>query len=138
MQHFTDKHIGAWLAAFSSVGMMLGLGAILGIVPVKYVWGGRVTEHGQMIRYELVTLVANLFIIWIIAVRVRWLQQRVSARVMRSMLGSVAAVMLLNTLGNLLAHTTFEKTLAIPTGISALGFWTLYRRLPKDKQPGKV
>jgi hypothetical protein len=37
--------------------------------------------------------------------------------------------MLLNTIGNIFAQTSFEKIMAIPTAISTIGFYILAHRI---------
>lgn len=132
MSHkISDKTIGVILAIFSSFGLVLGLLAVTGIISTKYVWGGKVTEHSQLIKYELVTLVINLFILWVIAMRVGFMKNRLNTKVLRAVLIVLMLIMLLNTIGNLFAQTMFEKMLAIPTLISAIGFYTLAARRSK-------
>lgn len=128
MNALSDKAVGMGLSVISCTGLAMGLLAVLSIIPSKYVWGGRVTDHGQLIALELVTLVTNCLIIWVIGMRTGLFRSRVSVRVLRAVLTVLTVIMLLNTFGNLAAKTVVEKIMAIPTLVSALGFMLLLRR----------
>ena len=128
MHKLNDKTIGVILAIFSSFGLVFGFLAVVGVVSSKYVWGGRVTDRNQLVMFELATLVVNCLILWVIAMRVGFLKARLSAKFIRYILIFLMLVMILNTLGNIAAQTTVEKLFAIPTLISAIGFYILASR----------
>ena len=114
---------------FSSFGLVLGFLVILGLISNKYVWGGRVTENSQLILLECTTFIVNGLILWFIAMRVGFMQQRVSTRRLPLRLFPLSIIMLLNTIGNIFAQTSFEKIMAIPTAISTIGFYILAHRI---------
>ena len=132
MSMLSDKAVGISLSIISCTGLAMGLLAVLSVIPSKYVWGGRVTDYGQLIALELVTLIINCIIIWVIGMRTGLFRSRVSTHVLRVVLTVLMVIMLLNTLGNLAAKTVVEKTMAIPTFVSALGFMLLLRRAPNS------
>lgn len=114
---------------FSSFGLVLGFLVILGLISNKYVWGGRVTENSQLILLECTTFIVNGLILWFIAMRVGFMQQRISTKRLHLIFITLSIIMLLNTIGNIFAQTSFEKIMAIPTAISTIGFYILAHRI---------
>ena len=114
---------------FSFFGLVLGFLVIVGLISNEYVWGGRVTETSQLILLELTTFIVNGLILWVIAMRVSFMQQRISTKRLHIILITLSIIMLLNTIGNIFAQTSFEKIMAIPTAISTIGFYILAHRI---------
>ena len=133
MKKINDKLIGSVLMFCSSFGLILGFLVIIGIVPKNYVWGGRITENSQLLLLEATTFIVNALIIWVIAMRVGYVKQRINSKIITIILFILMTLMALNTVGNIFARTTFEKLMAIPTLISTIGFYILaHRTNPKD------
>jgi hypothetical protein len=128
MNSISSKTIGGVLIAFSSVGFFLGIAAITGMVDKKYVWGGRLTTTSQLLVFEASTLAVNLFIVWLIGMRVGYWKSVLSVKTIKIIFIVLSVLMTLNTLGNLAAKTAFEKTMAVPTLVSAIGFVVLAKR----------
>jgi len=128
MKTISDKALGVILMIFSSFGLILGLLAIFDIVSSKYVWGGRATDHSQLIVLETVTFIVNGLILWLIAMRVNFAKQIIKTKTLIVLLILLSIMMTLNTVGNIFAKTTVEKFMAIPTLIGAIGFYVLARR----------
>ena len=129
MKNTSDKTIGIMLMICSSFGLILGFLVIIGIVPKDYVWGGRITENSQLLILESTTFIVNTLILWVIAMRVGFMKQRMKSKNITIILYILMALMALNTVGNIFAQTTFEKLMAIPTLISAIGFYILAHRI---------
>jgi len=128
MKTISDKTLGVVLMIFSSFGLILGLLAIFDIVSSKYVWGGRATDHNQLIILETVTFIVNGLILWLIAMRVNFAKQKISTKTLNILFIILSIMMALNTIGNIFAKTSAEKFMAIPTLIGAIGFYVLARR----------
>jgi hypothetical protein len=126
--------IVAYLVSILSIsGFVIGILALLDIVPLKYVWGGRLTDKSQLIPMEVITLVVNAFIIWVVGMRAGYFQPKFTQSVLRIVMLVLAVIMALNTLGNLVAKTNTEKYFAILTFISTLCFIYLYRVKPQNQ-----
>ena len=103
----------------------LGYHALIlsGVVPYENVWGGRLTSHEQMLRFEAVSVALNLGMVWIVGM-VGGLWKRVlRPRVLTMICYVFAGLFALNTLGNLAATTTFETVVFTPlTLLACIGF----------------
>ncbi len=42
---------------------------ISGVIPYQYVWGGRLESNEQMLRFESISMIINLFIIFIVSIK---------------------------------------------------------------------
>jgi hypothetical protein len=100
--------------------LLLHLGIIIGILvfdyaPVHYLWGGRLSSAEELMQFEILAVciqLVQLLIVFIAADRLRVPRLKIIAR---WLLWPMALMFLLNTVGNLLAHTAFEKGLSILT-----------------------
>jgi hypothetical protein len=111
----------------STIGFVIGILSLLSVVPLNYVWGGRLTTKSQLIPMEAITLLVNAFIIWAIGMRAGYFSAKLKQSTLRIVMLLLGFVMTLNTLGNLVAKTNTEKFLAIPTLIGAVCFFYLFR-----------
>jgi hypothetical protein len=122
----------AFLASVISLtGLIIGMLALINVVPITYVWGGRLTDRNELIIMEMLTFGVNLFIIWTVGMRVGYFRQVITTKMLRIIMAFLTATMLANTIGNLVAATTIEKFLAIPTFVGALCFLYLFRINPQ-------
>lgn len=121
------RAIAILASAISMTGLIIGLLAILNIVPIKYVWGGKLTSRNELLAMEAVTFGVNLLIIWTVGMRAGYFPQLIKMKFLRIIMAILAITMIANTLGNIVAATIIEKFLAIPTFVGALCFIYLFR-----------
>lgn len=121
------RGIGYIVSAMSMVGLVVGALAITETIPMRYVWGGRLESRSQLILMEAVTLLVNATIVWFVGMRAGYMRQKISQHKLKIAMLLLSVMMLLNTIGNIAAKTNTEKLFAIPTLLSAIGFWLLYR-----------
>jgi len=88
-----------------------------GIVSYEIVWGGRIENPDQMIVMETISILVNLLMLVIIGLRARFLEWKVSKKVIRIGLWVMVIIFSLNTIGNLLAETMLEKAIFTPLTI---------------------
>jgi hypothetical protein len=84
------------------------------VIPFTIVWGGRLKDLAQMRVFETVSLGINALMLWMIAMRGGYAKLRVPQKVVTIFLWVVAGVFMLNTIGNVLSHDTFEKFFFTP------------------------
>ena len=72
------------------------------------VWGGRLKDADPMRRFETISIVTNLIILAIVAIRGGLLKVRLSHLVL------TIALFLLNTLGNLASTNQWERLIFTP------------------------
>jgi len=87
---------------------------LLGVFPYDMVWGGRLETHAEMVMFERVSLVINLFFLFIALLRANILKLPVSDKLIRAILWFMAGLFLLNTVGNLLSQSLLETLIFTP------------------------
>lgn len=100
---------------------LFNLLVMLGIVPYNIVWGGRLQNTEEMITFELVSIIINLLIIFIVLLK--------AGRVLpsASKLGYVLAWLLpiiyfFGILGNLASTSAIERALFVPVTLLLFTF----------------
>jgi len=97
------------------------------IIPFGIAWGGRLKSAEEMYVFESISIALNLFLIWILSLK----SKNVKSKLIDFTLWIFFVVFSLNTIGNLFAHTNFEKGFSVLTFMFAL---LLLRILTKKKQ----
>ncbi|MGZ5243047.1 MAG: hypothetical protein ACXWDO_07500 [Bacteroidia bacterium] len=127
--------ISAKFAAYSvfillSVFVVFHFFVVAGVVPQDIVWGGRISSREELIRMETISILVNLIMISIAAVRARILKFRINSTILRVAFWLMFVLFSLNTLGNLLSLNDFEKYAFTPVTL-LLAIFSL--RLAIDK-----
>jgi hypothetical protein len=89
-------------------------------VPTDYLWGGRMETREQLLGFEIISLLIMVFCLFVVLIRserIKWPALKGASKVA---LWIMFVLFTLNTIGNLLAQSTFEKFFAIITAILAL------------------
>jgi hypothetical protein len=81
---------------------------------MKYTWGGEITSSDEFIKLEMVSILASSFCFSLIILRKR-AKSKIWLIISRIGLSLFFFLFLLNTLGNILAASIFEKSLALVT-----------------------
>lgn len=87
---------------------------LLKIIPYKVVWGGRLKSDKDMYRFEIVSLILNVFFLLVVCVRCEFITIAINVNILRIILWIMAALFLLNTIGNLLSKNRYEKIIFTP------------------------
>ncbi|MCP4460582.1 MAG: cupin domain-containing protein [Cytophagales bacterium] len=99
---------------------------ISSVIPYQYVWGGRLESNEQMLRFESISMIINLFIIFIVSIKGGYTRPYLSSKVVHVFLWIFTILFVLNTIGNLLSLNSLEAIIATPiTFILALMFLRL-------------
>ena len=113
--------------AILSVVVLFHLLILIKVIPYENVWGGRLKTDEEMYLFEVISIVLNLALIGIV-----WLKSRGKReKLVNIILWIFFGIFSLNTIGNLLAVTTFEKYFSIVTLLLA---WLLLSLLIKRRQ----
>ena len=99
---------------------------IVKIIPFNIAWGGRLKSDQEMYVFEGISIVINLFLIWVLSLKLK----NVKGKLINIMLWIFLGIFTLNTIGNLFAQTNFEKFFSILTFVFAL---LILRILIKNK-----
>jgi len=87
---------------------------LAGIIPYKIVWGGRLENTTDMIRFEVVSIGINLLMLAIVANKSGYLNWGKSKQWIRIGLWIMVVLFSINTLGNLVAINIWEKIIFTP------------------------
>jgi membrane protease YdiL (CAAX protease family) len=98
------------------------------LIPYDIAWGGRLKNDTEMYIFEAISILINLFLISIVSIKGNYLKLRVNEKVINSILWIFFILFLLNTIGNLLAKTNFEKIFSVLTLILALLIWNILKK----------
>ncbi|UTW62792.1 hypothetical protein KFE98_01145 [bacterium SCSIO 12741] len=118
-----------------AVQIILGLSGLIlifhglilsGVIPFQYVWGGRLENQEQMIAFESISVIINLLMAGVAAIKGGYINPSLPQLGVRILLWLFTGLFFLNTLGNLIAVQSLETWIATP--ITFLLF-VLYLRL---------
>ncbi len=84
------------------------------VIPFQMVWGGRLNSVSEMYTFETVSIALNLVMLAVVFVRSGVMSLAVNPRVIQVLLWVMAALFILNTLGNLLSINEAEKLIFTP------------------------
>lgn len=110
------------------IAILMGI-LLFNDVPIEFLWGGKVNTEAQLLNFEIVSLLTSVIFIILLLIRSKWLNLPKLMGVTRIALWVVFAIFLLNTIGNVLAATFFEKMFAIVSGVLAF----LFLRIAAEK-----
>lgn len=117
------------LILFSAI-VLLHVLALVGLVPMEMLWGGRLESQEQFFVMEGVSVGVNLIAMLFVSLRAGFVGQLQDALFVRVVLWIFCVLFALNTIGNILAYTLFEKAMSLVTLFLAYGFF----RLAKGKK----
>jgi len=104
---------------------------ILKIVPYQFAWGGRLENDMQMYVFETISVLINVLLILSLLIKGNYIKAFVSMKIVHIFLWVFIVLFGLNTIGNILAKTNFEKFFSILTLAFTLLLWIILR---KDKK----
>lgn len=93
------------MAAFNLLHILV----IVGAVPYKYVWGGRLNSHKQAIKKEIFAIIVMLVLMWIVAMHIGMVAAPISLNIVKYLMWGMTGFFVLNTVANLAAKTKLEK-----------------------------
>jgi hypothetical protein len=101
--------------------------------PVDYLWGGRMETSAQLLNFEWLSLLISALFFVVLLIKAGHINIPVLKRVAHMFIWLFFILFLFNTIGNLIATTTFEKFFALVTGLLAF----LLLRVAIEKETGK-
>lgn len=112
------------LVIILSVFLILHICIILNFIPYNLVWGGRLKGDKEMYRFEIVSILINLFFLFIVLVQSHFITIDFPKTIMTILLWGMTALFLLNTFGNAISKNKLEQKLFTPITI-LLTFFSL-------------
>lgn len=102
------------LILFSLIGIFYNILIVIGFIPYEYAWWWRLESYEQMLKFEFVWFLVNLFIIWVVAMKAGFVKQILPSKIIFFILWIFVLMFAWNTLGNLFALSLFEKLVFTP------------------------
>lgn len=128
----TNIYIRLMLILLSFV-TVFHIGIIVKLIPYDIAWGGRLKNDQEMYVFETISILINLLLISVLFIKAGFLKVKVNKKLINAVLWIFFFLFILNTVGNILAKTTFEKMFAVLTLITAVFLWKILRK--KDDEP---
>lgn len=100
---------------------------LLKIVPYEITWGGRLQNDTEMYVFESISIIINSTLGLVLLVKGAYIKPVLSSKIIRSVLWVFLFLFALNTVGNIVAETLFEKFFSILTLGSAVLIWIILR-----------
>ncbi|MEP3209853.1 MAG: hypothetical protein ABJN95_11720 [Maribacter sp.] len=110
------------------VTVLFHLCIIVQLIPYDITWGGRLKTDAEMYVFESLSLLLNIVLGWILLIKGRYTRAVVSIKLVNTILWGFLFLFVLNTIGNLLAETNFEKLFALLTLALAILLWIVLRK----------
>lgn len=104
------------------------LGIIAKLIPYDVAWGGRLKTDNEMYTFEIISVLVNLSLISVLLIKGSYLKFQVNKNAVNIVLWGFFFLFSLNTIGNILANTTFEKLFSVLTLILAILIWNILRK----------
>jgi len=118
------------LLALLSAIMLFHVLVIINVIPYEIIWGGRIRNRRELINLELISIIVNAIMIFVVLIRTRMVGFSIRRRWMRLLFWMMFAFFLLNTLGNLVSLNQVEKFIFTPITLF-LSFCSLRLALAK-------
>ena len=111
------------------VGMvtLFHLSILFKIIPYDITWGGRLQNDTEMYVFESISIAINLVLAVVLLIKGTYVKAILSPKVVNGILWVFFALFALNTVGNFVAETNFEKSFSLLTLGSAVLIWIILR-----------
>ena len=87
---------------------------VVGVIPYALVWGGRLRDQSQMLRFESGALTVTLLLLAAVAVQAGYVKFSPPPKVMTVVFSLMFLLFLANTAGNITSTNELEKRLFTP------------------------
>jgi hypothetical protein len=121
------------LILFSAV-TVFQLMVLVGVIPYHIVWGGRLESRSQMLVFETISIVINLFIISVICMKTGYFRPVLPQGFITVLLWVFVVLFAANTVGNIFSTSPVETMIFTPiTFLSVFLFYRLAIEKPSRK-----
>lgn len=108
---------------------------VLKIVPYEITWGGRLKTDPEMYVFEFISILLNLILGLALLIKGLYIKQIISLKIVAVTLWIFLILFGLNTIGNVLAKTNFEKLFTVLTLSMCILLWIILKE--KNEQASK-
>jgi hypothetical protein len=110
----TERFAINGLSAILTLFVLFHVLILIGIIPYEMVWGGRLKTHAKMVTFETVSLIINLIMLIVVAIKADFLKIHLLPMIIKIVFWAMFALFTVNTIGNILSTNTFEKLVFTP------------------------
>lgn len=103
---------------------------LLKIVPYSLVWGGRLKSDGEMYRFEMVSILINLFCLFIVLAHLGTLTFDIPKKLTILFLWIITLFFTLNIFGNIKSKNKFEQKIFTPIAFILVIFFLIFIFVP--------
>ena len=90
---------------------------LMNFIPYNIVWGGKIKNKSQLFRFEMISIAVNLLILIIVLMKAKVINVVINQKIVTISLWVIAALFMINTIGNLLSTNDFERFVFTPLTI---------------------
>lgn len=123
----TSRKSAYVLLVILALTVLFHFAVILRFIPYDIAWGGRLKNDVQMYVFESVSILVNFLLATVVMIKTELISLKMNPRIVNGILWVFLGLFLLNTIGNLVAVTLFEKCFALVTLLLALLIWLIIR-----------
>lgn len=102
------------IITINTVALLMHMLILLKILPHDFVWGGGLKTGAEVIIFESISIVVQTLFISIVAVKAGYVLKGKFKRTMNVSIWVLFALMVLNTLGNLVSSSSLETRIMTP------------------------
>ncbi len=129
MRKITNGRALRMMLRLLTIVVIFHLAIITQLIPYTIVWAGKLKTVDEMYAFEAVSIAINIFLIALLLLKGNYIKHSISDKILNIILWLFIAVFAINTLGNLMAETLFEKLIFTPiTLLSAILLWIIVRK----------
>ncbi|NOS90825.1 MAG: hypothetical protein HOP30_02780 [Cyclobacteriaceae bacterium] len=122
------RKYGQVLVVISLLVMVFHLLILVKVIPYSITWGGKLKNDSEMYVFETVSLLINLFFVYLVAQRVGMMPLLLSEKIVTILLWIFFGLFVLNTVGNIFATTSLERWFTLLTLANAFLIWKINRK----------
>jgi len=105
------------------------------IISYEIVWAGKLKSVSEMYVFEIISILVNILLLTVLLLKGNLIKHKINDKIINGILWFFVLVFALNTIGNLLAESLFEKAVFTPlTLISSLLIWIIIRKDKNNRQ----
>ena len=113
------------LIGITSLASVFHMLILLKIIPYDITWGGRLKTDQDMYVFEAFSILVNSFFTYILLQKGSYVKKVFNEKTITIILWVFFGIFCINTIGNFIAKTAFEKTFAVITLINAYLLWKI-------------
>lgn len=98
---------------------------LIKVIPYDITWGGKLKNDNEMYFFEVTSIIINSFFIYALLQKGNYVTAVFSEKTLSVILWIFFAIFMLNSIGNLFAETTFERSLTVLTLLNAVLIWAV-------------